>query len=413
MEFLNEEAFLPRPVRRLQPGGVGAADSWRPPAGWPEIVYRRDGWHALRIAGVQGANLIFLKHIGWEGCWIDMTGCRLRRVAGQPPAPAAAGASDDGPPRKLYRIGSDFDIAGHMAPLRTLVDLYRDQNVTVLGVTMGGVADERGVILWPESWQEIKKPARKRKEPAAVDEVGTESEDSLEDLVESGWSSSSGPGIDTDSESEECAEGQESEDSDSEPIYGLKKPGSRKAPGGSKAPGDSKGPGETKAPDAHKDAEPGEDEKHRARNLENCVWRSDYFYIRDTPGWDDVKALMFQTWATDKHMFRKDMSKRLKPHLLGEPRDNPVRTYLLLRAWMLWRARRDGWAGARPFRRREFDHQEARLKDDIKAYRADLEWRAVAAGGAGAAGGAVKADLLGNDDADLLLQPALCEELRA
>ena len=75
-------------------------------------------------------------------------------------------------------------------------------------------------------------------------------------------------------------------------------------------------------------------------------------------------------------------------------------------------------AGRAPalFRRREFDHQEARLKDDIKAYRADLEWRAVAAGGAGAAGGAVKADLLGNDDADLLLQgwvPALCEELRA
>ena len=41
------EPGLPEPVRRLQPTGVGEVNRWRPPAGWPQLVCRRDGWHSL------------------------------------------------------------------------------------------------------------------------------------------------------------------------------------------------------------------------------------------------------------------------------------------------------------------------------------------------------------------------------
>ena len=43
----HAEPGLPEPVQRLQPIGVGEKNRWRPPAGWPQLVYRRGGWHSL------------------------------------------------------------------------------------------------------------------------------------------------------------------------------------------------------------------------------------------------------------------------------------------------------------------------------------------------------------------------------
>ena len=106
---------------------------------------------------------------------------------------------------------------------------------------------------------------------------------------------------------------------------------------------------------------------------------------------------MFQTWATPVHMDHKDMSISLKPHDYGEANTDPRRTYMAGRAWAIWRARRDGWADARPCRRDEFRHEEERLAKDILAYHAEQAGGAAAAVGAGAAGGAV---LLGHTAAD-------------
>ena len=60
-----------------------------------------------------------------------------------------------------------------------------------------------------------------------------------------------------------------------------------------------------------------------------------------------------------------DMSKHITPAHLGDDAAHPVTTLLLLRAWMLWRARRDGWATERASRGRQFAEDELALKHDI------------------------------------------------
>ena len=66
--------------------------------------------------------------------------------------------------------------------------------------------------------------------------------------------------------------------------------------------------------------------------------------------------------------------------------DNPVRTVLLLRAWMLQRANADGWATSRDGRSRQF-------QDDYTKLRGDIMKRQPQEGG-----------LLGNPQADLFLK---------
>ena len=45
--------------------------------------------------------------------------------------------------------------------------------------------------------------------------------------------------------------------------------------------------------------------------------------------------------------------------------DNPVRSLLLLRAWMLWRANDNGWAEAKNGRKRQFQEDALYLVRDI------------------------------------------------
>ena len=115
-------------------------------------------------------------------------------------------------------------------------------------------------------------------------------------------------------------------------------------------------------------------------------------------------VLMFQIWATPEHMGRKDMSISLKPRDYGENKANPRRTYMVGRAWTIWRARRDGWADKRQCRRLAFCCDEKRLGEDILAYQAEA--------GRPSRGPAV---LLGNAGADAALRrwvPALWSHLK-
>ena len=66
-------------------------------------------------------------------------------------------------------------------------------------------------------------------------------------------------------------------------------------------------------------------------------------------------------------MGHSQMSKTLRPHVFGESRDNPARSLLLLKAWALWRARKNGWADARPGRRRHFQNMAAQLERELSA----------------------------------------------
>ena len=72
-------------------------------------------------AAVPRTHLVFLQHVGWDACWMDFEPYRVAAGA----AAAAPGTLER--PRKAYRMNSDLNLAGRLAPLRTLVELYGDQ----------------------------------------------------------------------------------------------------------------------------------------------------------------------------------------------------------------------------------------------------------------------------------------------
>ena len=80
------------------------------------------------------------------------------------------------------------------------------------------------------------------------------------------------------------------------------------------------------------------------------------------------------------------LSKYLTPSQFGDTIENCTVTILLLRAWCLWRAHRDGWASANEHRKRDFVEERVQLlKDAYKIqmhhdgslghHRADALWK--------------------------------------
>ena len=59
-------------------------------------------------------------------------------------------------------------------------------------------------------------------------------------------------------------------------------------------------------------------------------------------------------------------SRHLTPSHYGETMESCAVTMLLLRAWMLWRMSRDGWAFAKECRKRQFDEERQVLERDIR-----------------------------------------------
>ena len=97
------------------------------------------------------------------------------------------------------------------------------------------------------------------------------------------------------------------------------------------------------------------------------LWSNNYFYILDNEGHADVKVRMYDSWATDARMDPTAMSRTLTPAHYGETRANPQRSMALLRAWVLWRARRDGWATQRVGRARHFEHDAQALEKEVRS----------------------------------------------
>ena len=60
------------------------------------------------------------------------------------------------------------------------------------------------------------------------------------------------------------------------------------------------------------------------------------------------------------------MSKALVPRHVGDTRVDPIRTYMLLKAWALWRANLDGWARARRNRKLQLSHDERVLEEEVR-----------------------------------------------
>ena len=78
------------------------------------------------------------------------------------------------------------------------------------------------------------------------------------------------------------------------------------------------------------------------------------YYSVDNSGQHDVKIVMHSKWSHEPPggMGREGRSRTLTPVHYDETRENPERSWLLLRAWMLWRVRANdrvsgdrGWQG--------------------------------------------------------------------
>ncbi len=86
------------------------------------------------------------------------------------------------------------------------------------------------------------------------------------------------------------------------------------------------------------------------------LWANDYFYIVDNTGHPDVKIIMRNMWAHDPcgGMGTRWLSKTVTPAHYDESRDNPTRSLLLVRAWMLWRVEKKSWVFGDPGKQRHF-----------------------------------------------------------
>lgn len=69
---LGSRDGLPSPVSRIQP----REDRTQPQARWSQILWLRDGWHAIRCRGVM--YLVFLHHHHGQTFWLDLSSCWSR-----------------------------------------------------------------------------------------------------------------------------------------------------------------------------------------------------------------------------------------------------------------------------------------------------------------------------------------------
>ena len=127
------------------------------------------------------------------------------------------------------------------------------------------------------------------------------------------------------------------------------------------------------------------------------LWSDEYFVVRHRPVDAAVQVRIKKAHCDSLCESTWPMSCQVVPRSFGEKPDDPVRSLLVLRGWMLWRARVDGWAQARNFRAKHFVEHEAHLERDVKSLKAQ--------------GG-----LLGNSVADAAFavsSPAIVARLRA
>lgn len=126
-------------------------------------------------------------------------------------------------------------------------------------------------------------------------------------------------------------------------------------------------------------ASDGSDEQEvRAKPGTHTAWGNGYFTCTNDPAYRDAKIRLRPRWCTAEHLQRGEMSKAYTILTYDDTEDAPTRTYLMLRAWMLWRVQRNGFVGKRMVRRRWFEHEVRSLRQDI----ANLM---VAGGGTGSA----------------------------
>ena len=244
------------------------------------------------------------------------------------------------------------------------------------------VASEGGVMLQAVRGEKIERPLPKAKKKRGVEEAtGGESVEDLGMGADSSDLQSSCAVVDTAKEDTPAGDSSSQSGSDRED---LKKPrkggepatgegtatgggtatgegtatGGGTATGEGAATGDRTATGDGPAPGSHRRQRP-------------PIYDNDYFYIADNTGNSDVKMYIHKEWIHPPPLGmgrEPTMSKTLTPARYGETRENPERSYFLLRAWMVWRARLHGFAAFDAARDRFFKDEALRLERDVRSF---------------------------------------------
>ena len=91
-----------------------------------------------------------------------------------------------------------------------------------------------------------------------------------------------------------------------------------------------------------------------------------YFSLTNQYWTRDLKIRILDRWKSDTLLGTKLMSKSMQPAAFGESKDNPVRTKIVLRAWMVHRAQENGFSSSKACRRNLFAREVETLRREIQ-----------------------------------------------
>ena len=351
---------LPLPSSRFQPH----ADRAELRTTWATNLMGRTGWHGIR-GGAEGHDIkrmVFLKYHLYQTYVINL---EMQRVG----------------PELCYNFAATgaLDLCQQLQPLAQF-EAESDGVTAVFEFHVEARPIAGGVSIRAARGVRIVAPLpRQRKTAIATDDGYESGECSNSDL-----SQSSGV-VDTDVESASCSEVDIEDEADAHFATGAH---FKTIPAGD---GDCK-------------AATGDDTTAASSSWSRGparppLWDNNYFYIADLG--DDstyVKIYLHKKWAHPhpSGLGIEQRSKTLTPKHYGESTASPVRSRLLLHAWMLWRAQGNAWHNAEAGRARQFKEDADSLEHAIRKLQPQV-------------GG-----LLGNDRADQLLsywQPELVAAL--
>jgi hypothetical protein len=97
----------------------------------------------------------------------------------------------------------------------------------------------------------------------------------------------------------------------------------------------------------------------------HVVWTNGYFTLTDNPNYPDAKVRIVPRWATASEMGISQMSRTVVISHFDSDVAEPVRSYMVLRAWMIHRAQQRGWCDAKSCRKRWFQSEVEQLRKDV------------------------------------------------
>ena len=312
---------------------------------WMDLLWDRHGWHALVSNGSRDLTVMFVA--AYEHVTYALDVCELVD-------------------NNEIEFAEDFVLSAYLKPLHDIHGHFKESGVLAT-LEIGLAARARGEqwVLVVDKVCQVEAKLRQRRKKAAGEQEQPSQESDASSESSSGVSEADAPGRLSSGSS--CSDSHQPVDSDvdSEVLSADGDAGDEVSDLGEEEQ-------QEEAPEHEMDQPADEDEEIVAAAARHAsgtwkVWEDLWFYMTETPGFTDIKMHMKTPFRTPEQMGRFQMSKALSPHHYGETLANPVKTRLLLRAWVIYRVRMNGWAEARPGRGRHVASMMASVRDRIRS----------------------------------------------